>query len=193
MCEIDWTAAGTWALAILAFGSFWAQVCFSRRQLRESHESFEKSLEVQREVSRNDIATRLFLQMTDRFDSDRMHQMRNHLAYQILAREPDGAIKEDVMNFFEDLGALLLRGRLDEKLAYHAFCYHAIRWWPICKAYVERQRSRKEDPTLFSEFQAFAKRMTELDAAERRVHPTEIEPDQLELDAFLREEQSLVR
>jgi hypothetical protein len=128
MCEIDWTAAGTWALAILAFGSFWAQVCFSRRQLRESHESFEKSLEVQREVSRNDIATRLFLQMTDRFDSDRMHQMRNHLAYQILAREPDGAIKEDVMNFFEDLGALLLRGRLDEKLAYHAFCYHAIRW-----------------------------------------------------------------
>jgi hypothetical protein len=78
MSQIDWTATGTWALAIIAFGSFWIQFYFSQKQLRDTRKGFEDTLAVQREVSRNDIGVRLFLQMTERFDSPRMHKNATH-------------------------------------------------------------------------------------------------------------------
>jgi hypothetical protein len=191
MCHINWTAIWTGILAFVAMGSFWLQWHFSRKQLRETHESFEKSLEAQREVSRNQIATHLYLQMTERFDSARMHEMRKILALNFLANASDETIQEDVMNFFEDLGALLKKGRLDEELAYNAFSYHAIAWWAICRPYVRRQRDRDKDSTLFREFEAFAARMAVLDAAERRVDPSKVDPDEAQQKEFLREEQRI--
>jgi hypothetical protein len=189
MCEIDWTAIWTGALAIVAFGSFWLQLYFSRRQLREARESFEKSLEAQHAVSRNEIANQLYLQMTNRFDSERMRNSRKYLANHFLkTAAPDFAIKEEVMNFFEDLGALLKSDRLDEPLTYNALCYHAVGWWAACEPYVTRQRQKKSDDTIYDKFEAFADRMMVLDAAERHVDRIKLEPDGGYLKIFLDEE-----
>jgi hypothetical protein len=111
--QIDWTAAGTWALAVVAFASFWLQLYFSRKQLRES-----------REAARDEVGVRLFLQMTERFDSEHMRRQRKTLASQYLGQRSRGPenerfyleINDDVLNFFEDLGSLLRRHLLDERL-----------------------------------------------------------------------------
>jgi hypothetical protein len=93
-----------------------------------------------------------------------------------------------VLDFFEDLGSLLREGRLDEGLAYGAFCYYAKGWWAACKEYVYRVRTAKMDPTLFSEFEFFADQMIDLDSKKRHVPRTEVELGAAETGVFLNEE-----
>jgi len=186
MSQIDWTATGTWALAIVAFASFWLQFYFSRKQLRES-----------RKVARDEIGVRLFLQMTERFDSEYMRRQRKTLASQYLSQQSRGPVNEqfyqeindDVLNFFEDLGSLLRRDLLDERLIYLSFCYYAKGWWSICRSYVRNIRIRDNDSTLFSEFEYFANRMFTLDAEERKVSREQLELDVTQQGRFLDDEQ----
>jgi hypothetical protein len=58
-----------------------------------------------------------------------MRHRRSELALHLLKKDPDKDIDESVMGFFEDLGALQRRGRLDEELTYDAFSYHVKGWW----------------------------------------------------------------
>jgi hypothetical protein len=184
--QYDWTAIGTGVLAILAFFSFWVQLWFSKRQLQEA---------------RNEIAARFHLQMTERFESDRMRQQRKTLAVQYLQYldRPEDVkigqlypqINEDVLNFFDNLGGLLHRGRLDETLTHNAFCYYTKGWWSVCASYVTYIRNKDNDPTHFSAFQDFAERMFELDAEKRNVPRAELELDAVRQRRFLGEEQTV--
>jgi hypothetical protein len=179
---VAWTAIATGVLAAVAIGSFWVQLWFSRKQLREA---------------RNEVAARFHLQMTERFESDRMRQQRKTLAVQYLQyleQRPQGKIEQlytqindDVLNFFDDLGSLLHRGRLDETLTYNAFCYYAKGWWSVCASYVTYIRDQDRDPTHFSEFKYFADRMCELDAEKRKVPRSEL--DLAQQRRFLAQEQ----
>ena len=188
MCVIDWTAIWTGVLAFVAFGSFWLQWYFSRKQIREARESFDRSIDAQHEVSRIEIGTRLYLEMTDRLDSRKMRAARKRLALQILRKAPDDEIDEDVMNFYEDMGALFFKGRMDEVLSYSGFSYDAIRWWAACEPYIRRQRAGEEDPTFYEHFEAFASRMRAVDVTERKIDIEKATPDAVELFAFMQDE-----
>jgi len=154
MRDVDWATTGTRALAIIAFASFWVQWWFSKATLRAEHETAKK-----------DIAMRFHSQLTERFDSARMHKQRSVLAFQIIGGAPDNEIKEFVMDFFEDLGDLLKDQYLDEQRTYSTFSYYAKCWWFVCKPYIERVRAKKGgDKSFFSAFEGLAARMMELEA-----------------------------
>jgi hypothetical protein len=196
MSQIDWTALGTlgtWLLALIAFASFWVQFYFTRQQLTEARKGFTDSLAVQREVSRNEVGTRLYLTMTARFDRPRMDKARKRLAEHFLDEEPDEELDEYVLSFYEDLGSLLREGHLNEELAYHAFSYPAERWWILCSGYVSRLRTRKGDRYLFSEFEFFANRMFEMDVTKLKIPRTDLEKlEPTEREEFLKSEAELL-
>jgi hypothetical protein len=189
MYQVGLTSIATWVLAIIAFASFWLQLHFSRKQLREARDSFEKTLTVQRELSRNEVGIRLYLVMTERFDHPRMDDARKRLAQHFIREIPDKDMDETVLNFFEDLRALLRAGHLNEELAYHAFSYAAEGWWTACSEYVMRERASSTtlDATVFSEFEFFAERMFQLDILKRNISRAEVMGLQ-KLGKFLREE-----
>lgn len=190
--NVDWTATGTMILATIAFGSFWVQLWFSRKQLRDSRAAFEASLATQREVSNNEIAIRLYLQFVERWDSPRMIAARRYLALHFLGKFADSSIKEDVLNFFEDIGALFLQARVDEHLTYESLSYYATGWWFACKPHVLRLRANKGDATLFTKFEEFANRMLELEAKARGVDQLQImRGTENTLEQFLQEERDL--
>lgn len=130
--NVDWTAIGTMALAVIAFASFWVQIFYSRKQIKSSQEAFEQSLATQHEVSNNEIAIRLYLQFVERWDGPRMIEARKSMALYFLGRS-DSSVKEEVLNFFEDIGALFLQDRVDPHLTYETLSYWATSWWLACK------------------------------------------------------------
>jgi hypothetical protein len=177
VCNVDWTAAGTWALAIIAFFSFWLQFYFSKKQLKDARESFERALTTQRDVSKNETGTRLYLQFLDRWDGSPVRGRRAALARALLDNVSDEELGEDICNFFEDLGALYRTDRIDEYLTYETFSYFAKGWWFASKPYIYRLREAKGDQSLFTNFETLAERMLELEAAQRKIDKRQLEAE----------------
>jgi hypothetical protein len=90
-------------------------------------------------------------------------------------------ISDEVLELFEDIGTLYNEELLDKQLAASSFSYFAPRWWEAAQAYIiEARRRHGGDPTIFQEFQKFAKAMQ---------HPGE-KIDAGELTRFLTEEKN---
>jgi len=185
--NVDWTATGTMALAIIAFGSFWLQFYFSKTQLRDARESFERALTTQREVSKNEIGVRLYLQFLDRWDGAQVRGQRARLARHFLDHGPDEQLSEDIVNFFEDLGALHRTSRIDDYLTYETFSYFVKGWWFASKPYIYRLRTKKKDPSLFTNFESLAEAMLDREAAERKTAKSDLESQWNDIE-FLNEE-----
>lgn len=183
-----WTAIGTMALAIIAFVQFWVQFYFSAKQSRDTREAVQKTIDAQGEVSREDIALRLYLNMEDRFDGFPMQQRRHELAYHLMNKGSMEQTKEDVLNFFEDLGTLLKQGRVNEQLTYDTFSYHAKGWWFACQPYIMWLRARKKDSSMFSDFELLAEKMMERETKERGISREAVNLSAAEIDEFIKEE-----
>ena len=92
MCNIDWTAWGTWALVVVTFYLVIVQTRTSRDQMKMKAE----------------------LDFADKFESNAMKLARSALAKQILAKVDHDCIQEDVINLFEGIVTLLRRNYLDK-------------------------------------------------------------------------------
>ena len=114
-----------------------------------------------RDGSYRQIGVQTWIEFARRFDSFEMMKAREELAkkmknYSPTERKHKG-ISENVLNFFEDLGALYENGYIDKVMAVDTFSYHASRWWEVSKSYIDHERkSHGEDPSLFSNFGKFA-------------------------------------
>lgn len=126
------------------------------------------------------------LEFTRRFDDPEMLRDRKELAKRFLSGRPPLDLQERVLDFFEDLGLFLRRGYLDEELAWSAFGFYGVRWWAICRGYILEERKRQSDPTLFTDFEALAKRFLMRDS---RASLAEATPSDIE--NFLKDERDL--
>jgi hypothetical protein len=189
--NVDWNATGTMALAVIAFASFWVQIVYSRKQLQESRQAFDRSLATQREVSNNEIAVRLYLQFIERWDSPRMVTARKSMAAHFLLNHSDSAVREEVLNYFEDIDGLFEQGRVDQHLTYETLSYFSKGWWFACKPYVLRLRANKGDATLFTKFEDFADLMLGLEATERGLDKRQLVLNDQLVGEFLQEERDL--
>jgi hypothetical protein len=140
----------------------------------------------QERLLHTDLQVRLQMQFAERFDSSKLIAERKLLAARLIARAPHDNIQETVMDFFEDLGVFLGRQLVDDKLAHHNFGFYGLRWWKCCSAYVLEERKRKNDPTLFANFENLSKLFLQLDV-ERNLP----EPTLAQIETFLREEINL--
>jgi hypothetical protein len=106
--DLNWTDIGTMALAVIAFGSFWLQLYFSKKQSRETREAVDKMIGAQLKAAREENGVRLYLDMRERWDSERMQQQRKALAAAFKNTLPNQRtdqffeqIKEDVLTFLK--------------------------------------------------------------------------------------------
>jgi hypothetical protein len=162
---------GTWALVGVTLVLVWVTFWMFRQQ---------------RELLRGDLKVRLQLTFIERFDSDRMKHYRGVLAQRLLANAPHNDIQEDVMNFFEDLDLFLVRGYLDEELAWETFGFYAVRWWAACNDYILEECKRNNDLTLFTGFKDLVDRFSTHD-----VHNGLKKPSSEDIEQFLQGEQEL--
>jgi|ERR1700733_4155226 len=165
-----WLVLGTWALVIvtvvLAYSTYRA--------------------------TRTDLRLRLHLKFLDRFDEIRMRGHRKLLAQQLLASAPHDDIQEDVMNFFEDLGAFLTLKHLDDDLLWGTFSFYITHWWSACKDYISEERQvQGNDESLFADFQEMVNHVYEMEAKARGKTRAMLEPSASEIRRFLQAEARL--
>jgi hypothetical protein len=113
-----------------------------------------------RNASKREIGVKTWLALIKRFDSDEMKLARKQLAHNLdpYRSEKHDAIKETVIDFFEDIGTLYKERYLDRKLARSSFSYYANHWWESAKAYIDAERKNKgDDESLFEDFQILRK------------------------------------
>jgi hypothetical protein len=111
--------------------------------------------------SKEQIGVQTWLDLEARFDSKEMKRFRSELAFQIkdYSASNHGEIREHVIEFFESAGTLYNLGLLNDELAKSSFSYHATHWWAALQGYVQQERLKKIDESIFCEFERFAKEM----------------------------------
>jgi hypothetical protein len=171
MCSIDWTALGTWALVETTLFLVIYQVRISREQMK----------------------VKIGLDFADKFDNNAMKLARSKLAKQILAKVDHDSIQEEVINLFEDIGTFLRRNYLDEELIWATFSFYAIRWWSVCKDYILEERKRQDnDQTIFEDFENLVDVLYKVESKRRKLPRAKLEPDQDDINKFLKDEINLV-
>lgn len=117
---------------------------------------------------------------------------RKRLAEQLLRDAPHEDIREDVMNFFEDMGLFFELEYLDERFVWGTFSFYVTRWWSACKDYIIEERIRQNsDQSLFSKFGCLAERVYEIGVKELKRTRAEQEPSPDEIRDFLLDESRL--
>lgn len=184
----NWTAIvgmGTMALAIIAFGSLLAAICFSIKQSRDTREAVAGMIDAQLKAAREENGVRLYLHMKEIWDSKRMEQSRKALAFYFMNAPTPSTdefykqMKERVPNFFEDLGSMLKLKLVDEKLIYDLMSYHVKGWYAVCEPYI--LWLQEDDKELFENFKFLRDRMGALE-------PTEADLSKEGIQEFLEEE-----
>jgi hypothetical protein len=198
MCDWNWNAIvgiGTMALAVIAFGSFWLQFYFSKQQGSDSRAAVDRTVAAQLSAAREENKIRLYLDMRERWDGERLEQARRALAglfkNTTASQRTDQFFEqmiERVPNFFEDLGSMLRHELLDEQLIYDLFSYHVKGWYVVCEPYFVWLRGKKKDYSLFEDFKALYERMMDLEAKERELPRNQIKLSDAEVREFLEEE-----
>jgi len=169
---------GTWALVLVTLLLVWVTWLMLKKQIA--------LLKEQTEDNRENLRLQTYLTFAKRFDSRQMQTDRISLAQQFLNKTPHDQIKENVMDFFEDMGLFLRQDFLDEELAWETFGFRAVRWWSVCRNYVLEERKAANDSTVFTDFENLATRFRKRD---KRAKLTE--PSDAELIAFLNGEANL--
>jgi hypothetical protein len=143
---------------------------------------------------RTDLSVRLHMMIEERWDSDSMAVKRSRLAHQLLAKASHDEIQESVMDFFESLAILERLGLVRKELTWNTFRFYATRWWTACRDYIfdERSKQREDNEAMsFTEFEAFAERLKDQEAKERKKARAAIETSADEVRLFLSEEAAL--
>jgi hypothetical protein len=114
-----------------------------------------------RRASSEQLGVQTWLHVDPKFNSKELKLARKKLAHQLDPYDPGkrAEIDDDVLEFFESVGALYNRNLLNKELAASSFSYWAIHWWEVAKAYVADERRAEHDESVYGEFEAFAKAM----------------------------------
>jgi hypothetical protein len=112
-------------------------------------------------ASSEQMGVQTWLHLDPQFDSKELRLARKKLAQELDPYDPGkrAEIDDDVLNFFESVGALYNRNLLNKELAASSFSFWATRWWEVAKDYVADERRAEHDKDLYGDFEAFAKEM----------------------------------
>jgi hypothetical protein len=169
MSDSEWTAVGT------------------------SRDAVAQTVRAQLTAAREENKIRLYLDMRERWDGDRMERHRVALAAIFMntsVRDDEffKQLNEAVPNFFEDLGSMLRHDLLDEQLIYDLFSHYVNGWYAVYKHYVLWLRERKKDDSLFEDFKSLYERMIDLEAKSRAIPRNQVELNDADVREFLAEE-----
>ena len=123
-------------------------------------ETHRMAVETQ-EGARRQIGVQTWLEMERRFDAPEMKRARATLAAQFEYYDADkfDDSKQDVLDLFDDIGALYSDGLIDKKLTESAFSYYVNNWWEISKNRITDDRKTDHDPSEYDHFEELAAKL----------------------------------
>ena len=196
MCSIDWTTIGTLALVVatllLVIVTGWVAlqtrnlVIEQRSATIEQHKNARAELELQQKPAKTQLAITIRMDMEERWDRPAMLKERADLARMKLRNFPGNLFSEGVPEFFESLAKLDDLDYLIPELTYNGFSFHVIHWWFALRQWIAEERAaRGNDPILYEEFERFANKLLDQDAARHHTAREAVEPSPQELNDFL--------
>lgn len=145
------------------------------------------SLAYQIQRSRFSLNVDLILKLDDRFNSSYFKSIRKTGAQSIKRKTFSEA--DEIVDFFEMVGALVRRGALDADLVWHSFFY----WIHHYKFALDQHisQTRKEDPTIWQDFLYLYDRVTTIEKRKRHCTDKELELNELHIRDFVLDETRL--
>lgn len=138
----------------------------------------------------------LVLKFEDRFDSSQFKQIRNASAYSIMQyRFPSGSgnikasVNEEVFDFFETLGLMSRRYKLDEELIWNTFFEWVRGYWQSAEKYIVDEQ--KKDPLVWREFEHLYNRLMKVNKKRMRASDSASRLSNSEIADFLIRENKL--
>lgn len=139
----------------------------------------------------------LMLTLKGRFNSEQLILVRRHAAAAIgkilneekpNGNDPRWETVDEVLNFFQTVGLYVLKGRIDEDLAWDFFAYRLNHYWPACQCYVTY--TRKKEPLVWAAIEEMMPRLEtyEQRLRKRRSLPPREPPDRKALIEFFKYE-----
>lgn len=173
-----WTAIFSGILAVTAVGALW----YARDQIRETRQDSE----VQIKASRQQAQIQHLLTLVNEFNQEPMLTYRRGLAQKRLSnKDSDPTESYRVLDFFETVGLLVNRGYLNEEDVWEEFGLWILSINADSKIRSNVERERKDDPTVYANYQSLVERMQRIDAAR---HGTSSHKSQEEVMDFYRDE-----
>ena len=119
-----------------------------------------------KQASNRAIGVETWLDLEKRFDSKEMKNARFRLAAQLLESDPlknSRSFDTDVLELFDSIGIAYRLGYLNKELAEASFSYYANRWWNAALPYIQQERQKSHDPSLFNGFEFFTAKTSRYD------------------------------
>lgn len=160
---IAFTAWGTWVAISATFFVVW-------RQIRAS-----KQL----------ASIQLFLQLATQWDSANMQQKRARLARRLLADRAAVDLDDTALVFLETLAHMVKRGLVDRDLVWTTFSIDVSSYRAVVRHYIDYERKRKSDPTLFEELEALSQSFAVHDQVSRGAGESQLGFTRSALESFL--------
>lgn len=132
---------------------------------------------------------------TEAWDSTENRTRRQRVATQLLIKpRTTSRLTIDILNNFEQLGLFVRSSALNRRNAWVMFYGFAIGYWFACKKRIEAKQG--EVSVEFDEFAYLVREFMKIEAKERRkngehVTPAELEPNDVDIDEFLKNEAEL--
>ena len=140
-------------------------------------------------TARSVASVQIYLQLTDKFDSQEMLAKRDRLAMLLIN---NGAVvtadAEGVLDFFETIGHLARRSGLDIDLVDNGFSIYLRYYWMALTDFIKQQRRVFADPTIYEDAEWLNKTLTKRERTKGRSES--IPPAKLE--EFLRGETKVI-
>jgi hypothetical protein len=160
-----------WATLLLALATLWL-VKVTSDLVKTTQQNAKGQLDLQAQ----EIKARFFLQLTERFQTDRVRNCRAALASVVdqedfitgsfvdCTRWPDATL----LDLFSTAGHLLEQKLLDDKLCWYEWRALVIPWWAICEAYIRWVRETAHAAGWQSGFETLADRVLEIESQTTR-------------------------
>lgn len=132
----------------------------------------------------------LILRLDSFFNSPEFRKTRNEAAAILLSGGPQKEIKtaplDEVLNFFEMVGVLMLRGALNDEIAWNVFFSYMHKYKLCAKDYIDAQREK--DSTVWEHFVKVYEHLKEAEKRNRGVSDKDLLLTDKEKEEFLKEE-----
>jgi len=160
---VKWTIVLAVATVILALSSTWA-IFQTRHDAREL------------------LSVRISNELDKQFDSAEFRHSRAQFAAALRDhREPKDY---RVLDFLEKAALYVRHGAIDDDTAYSQFSYYVERYWLASRDLIRTYREREKDPGYYDDLEDYYKSLTKSGKRSER-------PDEIQIQAFLREETEL--
>jgi hypothetical protein len=120
-----------------------------------------------RRYSRQSRNIDLILKFSDRFDSDVFMEKRRAAALSIhnylLDEQNINEVREDIFDFFETVGLMFRRYKLDEELVWNTFFEWVQGYWQSAHVYITKMRKENNKSVYWEEFEFLYRQLVKVE------------------------------